>query len=42
MSKIADNSERLVELYEEDPTTADIILKKYFGDESIEDYKERI
>lgn len=42
MSKIADNSERLVELYEEDPTTAEIILKKYFGDESIEDYKERI
>ena len=42
MSKIADDSERLVELYEEDPTTADIILKKYFGDESIEDYKERI
>jgi hypothetical protein len=30
MSKIADDSERLVELYEEDPTTADIILKKYF------------
>ena len=42
MSKIADDSERLVELYEEDPTTADIILKKYFWDESIEEYKERI
>jgi len=41
MSKISDDSERLIELFEEDQSTAELILSKYFGDESIDEYKER-
>ena len=39
---VANDPARLVELYEEDPKAAQIILDEFFEWETIEDYKERI
>lgn len=40
--KVAVSPERLVELFEENPKVAQIILDEFYEWESIEDYKERI
>ena len=40
--KVAENPERLVELFEENPKVAQIILDEFYNWESIDEYKERI
>jgi len=40
--KVADNKEHLIELYEDNPEVAKIILEKYYSWQSIEDYKTSI
>lgn len=42
LSKISDNEKRLVEIHDEDPELAKIILDQYFEWEDIEAYKSRI
>lgn len=42
ISMVADNKEHLVRLSEENPKVAKIILDKYYGGQSIEEYKDAI
>jgi len=39
---VSENPEKLVDLYEEKPEVAQIILDKYYNSQSIEDFKEGI
>lgn len=42
LTDVSENPEKLVDLYEEKPEVAQIILDKYYNSQSIEDFKEGI